>query len=468
MTTLISPLSPAARSPLASLLPAHEAGERCTVTTPPVPGADEHAMQRIRRRGIALLVLGLGGFICWSALAPIDEAVAGSGMVAVAGQRKAVQPAVGGALASLSVQEGEAVRAGQVLMQVDVQAQQAELVSTRRQLLLAEASHVRLSALLANEATLAFAADLARRAEAAQATPLLAEQRALFAQQRQARASERTQLLARATQLQGDARHFAALAEQQRAQRELAETQFASLAELAQTGHYPRVRLMDNQRQLGIAQVEERRSRADAQRSREQVADAHAEQLRRDSEQRSAWETERLDLERQQAQLRARLAGLEQTIAQAAVVAPVSGTVVGLNVHSTGAVVQPAQTLLEIVPQDDALMVDARFPLASGEKLVAGMPADLRLTTLDSAATPVVQGRVLTVSADRLEDSRTGEPYLRVQVAVPAAERQRLAADGIILRAGLPAEVHARLGERTLLGQMLKPVTDRLARALAG
>ncbi|MBL8304548.1 MAG: HlyD family efflux transporter periplasmic adaptor subunit, partial [Ideonella sp.] len=203
-------------------------------------------------------------------------------------------------------------------------------------------------------------------------------------------------------------------------------------------------------------------------RSREQLAAARAAQRRRDSEQRRAWETERLELARQQAQLRAHMAGLEQTIAQAAVVAPVSGTVVGLNVHSTGAVVQPAQTLLEIVPQDDALMVDARFPLASGEKLVAGMPADLRLTTLDSAATPVVQGRVLTVSADRLEDSRTGEPYLRVQVAVPAAERQRLAQEGIALRAGLPAEVHARLGERTLLGQMLKPVTDRLARALAG
>lgn len=425
-------------------------------------------MQRIRRRGLALLVGGLGGFLLWSGLAPLDEALAGNGLVTVATQRKTVQPAMGGALASLQVQEGDVVRAGQVLMRVNVQAQEADLVSTRRQLLLVEASQARLSALLAGAATVSFDADLTGRAHEAQADELLAEQRALFAQQRQALAHERIQLTARAAQLEGDAANYAKLAEQQRAQRELAETQYSSLADLTDSGHYPRVRLLDAQRQLGTAKVDESRSRADAQRSQEQWADVRAERARRDGELRSNWETERLDLQRQQAQLRARLVALEQTIAQSAVVAPVSGTVVGLSVHSAGAVVQAAQPLLEIVPQDEALVVDARFPLSGGEKLVAGMPADLRLTTMDRAATPVVLGQVLTVSADRIEDPRTGEAYLRVQVAVPPAERERLARDGITLRAGLPAEVHARLGERTLLGHLLKPVTDRLARAVAG
>jgi multidrug efflux pump subunit AcrA (membrane-fusion protein) len=143
----------------------------------------------------------------------------------------------------------------------------------------------------------------------------------------------------------------------------------------------------------------------------------------------------------------------------------VSGLVVGLAAHTVGGVVQPGQTLMEIVPADDALIVEARFALNAGEKLAPGQGADLRFSGMDQVRTPVLQGTVLTVSADRLEDARSGEPYLLVRVAVPPGEHERLERSGTSLRAGLPVEVFVKLGERSLLAALLKPVRDRLAHA---
>jgi protease secretion system membrane fusion protein len=425
----------------------------------------DQAMQRLRRRGLMLLLAGLGGFVLWSATMPIDEALAGSGMLGAATQRKAVQPALDGVLASMAVREGERVAAGQVLMSLDVGAQRVELASTQRQLVLADASRVRLAALLAGADSLVFSEAIVAQASAINAQPLLADQQALFVSQRQAVMGERSQYASQTVQMQIEAAKLSDQAVQQRAQRQLSETQVGSLSELVKMGFYSRVRLADTERQLGDARMNETRMSADATRTQQQLTGMRAERSRRDAEQRSAWESERLDLERLHEQLTARIASLETTIGQAAVVAPVAGTVVGLNVHAAGAVVHAAQTLMEIVPANDELLVDARFPLASGEKLGTGMDADLRMVTLDQASTPVVKGTVLTVSADRVEDARTGEPYLRVQIAIPAAEQARLAHEGVKLRPGLQAEAHVRLGERTLLGHLLKPVTDRLAHA---
>lgn len=422
-------------------------------------------MKQLRRRGLLLLLAGLGGVLLWSATMPVDEALAGSGVLGAASQRKAVQPAFGGVLGSLSVHEGERVKAGQVLMKLDVGAQTTELAAARRQLLLAQVSHLRLSALLAGAAQLDVPSSLQGEAQAMGAQDILSEQAGLFASQLRTRQAEQLQYAAQAAQLQIEQAKQTSQAAQQRQLRELAQGQVASLSELVSQGFYSRVRLADTERQLGEARMNESRLQADAHRSRELLASVQAERASQSARQRAAWEAERLELERVQSQWRARIAVLTATLAQAEVVAPVTGTVVGLTVHAPGAVVQTAQTLMEIVPADDALMVEARFPLSSGEKLVAGMDADLRMVSLDRATTPVIRGKVQTVSADRMEDVRSGQPYLRVQIAIVASERARLQREGITLRPGLPAEAHVRLGERTLLGHMIKPLSDRLALA---
>ena len=429
------------------------------------PAADADVAPLLKR-GLAILVLGLGGFLGFAAWAPVDQALPGNGLVSVAGQRKAVQHPAGGRVARLAVHEGDVVRQGQVLLTLDVDTAKAELTSVQRQSLLLAASRERLAALLAGERSLVFSPALQQQAFAQdRGKALLATQAQLFNSQRQGRDQGDQQLGARHAQLQSELAGHNQMLQQREAQRQLVEDQVKQLDDLTRQGFYPRIRLADAQRQLMAAQQESQQSSTDIQRTRQALAEAGHAQALRGSEQRRDWESELLEAERQAALLEARAAQLQQQIGQADITAPVAGSVVGLVAHTVGGVVQPGQTLMELVPQDEALVVDARFDLTAGEKLQAGQRADLHFNTMDRGRTPVLQGQVLTVSADRLEDSRSGQPYLRVRVAVPAAERDRLRASGTDLRAGLPVEVMVQLGERTLLAYLLNPLTERFGRA---
>jgi len=416
------------------------------------------------RHGLAVLVLGFGGFLLAAALAPVDQALPGQGSLAAASQRKSVQPAFGAAVRALHVAEGDRVRAGQLLIELDSTAAEAEQAAARRQALLLAASRERLAALLQGQPALVFSAQLRRDAAVLpEGATLLDTQAALFRSLAQGRHDGAAQLAARRAQLAREAEGQQAGLAEQRAQRDIVQRQTAQLEDLARQGFYPKLRVADAQRQLHAAQQEEVRSVAELARLREAAREAEAAQSLRGAELKRDWQAELLDAERQGAQLAARLATLTQQIAQSRLVAPVDGTVVGLTAHTVGGVVQGGQTLLELVPSDDELVVDSRFPLVAGEKLHAGQAADLVFTGLDRTQTPTLRGRVLTVSADRLEDSRSGAGYLRVRVALPPSERARLR--GVELRAGLPVDVMVSLGERSLLGWWLKPLADRLGRA---
>lgn len=433
------------------------------------PDGQDDGLKRVLRRGFMLLLIGVAGLLAWAAWAPIDEALAGHGALAVAGQRKAVQHPEGGVVASLAVAEGDDVRRGQVLATLDVSAQRAEGDSIARQRLALAASGERLRALLDGAAQLSFSTGLVQMAEALPGGQRsLDVQRALFASQRQGSGQERRELAARHAQLQAELHGRGEQLARQREQRALVESQLEQLQALARDGYYPKVRLLDAQRQAAAARQEESRASAELMRLREALVEASSTQGRRAGEVRRDWEAELIEGERQAAVLAARAAALAQQVAQSVIVAPASGKVVALAVHTVGGVVKAGETLMEIVPGDDALIVEARFALHAGEKLQPGRQADLRFTSMDQTRTPVLRGDVLTVSADRLEDSRSGEHYLLVRVAVPAAERERLAtAGGGTLRAGLPVEVFVSLGERSVLSMLAKPLADRVRRGLA-
>lgn len=435
---------------------------------PALPDDAEAPLRALRRRGLALLLLGFGGFLAWAAWAPIDQAVAGQGTLVVAGQRKTVQHAEGGTVARLMVEEGQAVQRGQVLLSLETGPQRAELRSLEHQLLAQRAAAERLRALLDGRSVGALAFGAALRAEAAalgeEGLRSLQIQRDLYASQRLGSGHEGRELQARQAQLQAELSGRAEQLERQREQRGLAEQQLATLEDLAREGFYPRLRLLDAQRQSLAARQEEERGRAEIARGREALAEARALAGRRGGELKRDWEQELLAAERLAAQLEPRIAALRHQIGQAEIAAPVSGRVVALAAHTVGGVVKAGERLMDIVPQDEALVVEARFPLGAGEKLAPGQRAELRFTSMDQNRTPSLAGEVLTVSADKLEDGRSGAPYLLVRLGLPAAERARLADAGAALRPGLPVEVFVALGERSLLGLLTKPLGDRLRR----
>jgi HlyD family type I secretion membrane fusion protein len=143
------------------------------------------------------------------------------------------------------------------------------------------------------------------------------------------------------------------------------------------------------------------------------------------------------------------------------ITAPIDGEVVGLRVFSVGAVVGPRDVLMEIVPEEKRLIVEARIRPEDINHVRAGATADVRLTAYKQRTTPLVQGKVTYVSGDRLVEAQTGVPYYVMHVDVPPAALGELR-----LQAGMPAEVFVRTDERTTFDYLLAPVTSYFRRAM--
>ncbi len=162
--------------------------------------------------------------------------------------------------------------------------------------------------------------------------------------------------------------------------------------------------------------------------------------------------------------MRNRLASARFDLANSEVRAPVAGLVVGQEVFTEGGVIAPGQQLMEILPERQPLLVDARLPVEMVDKVRVGLPVELMFSAFNQSTTPRVEGEVTLVSADRLLDERSEAPYYRVRIRVGEEGVRRLA--GLEIRPGMPVEAFVRSGERSLLNYLFKPLADRTHLAL--
>lgn len=437
------PALPDAPRPLADVLP-----------------LDDH---RPARLGRWLVLAGFGGFLLWAALAPLDKGVAVSGSVVVAGHRQAVQHPTGGVVARLLVHDGEAVSAGQVLLTLDATRPRAERDTLRLQYRDAQAAAVRLAAETEGQAQLRFPPSLPADDPDMQASQALHQQ--LFASRREV---QRLQQAALREGLAGARAHLAGLESAQRYRREQRQAllqQLQGLRGLAQEGYIPRNRLLENERLLAQLDGELGEAVGAIGHARQQVQELgwrerqQAEEYRRDLHQQQVENRLRLG------ELASRLASAEFELAHTEVRAPVAGTLVGLAVFTPGGVIAPGQQLMEVVPRDAPLLVDARAPVELVDRLRPGLPVELLFAAFNQSSTPRVPGELVLVSADRLLDEQTREPYYQVRIRVSEDGARQLA--GLDIRPGMPVQAFVRTGERSLLNYLLKPLADRLHLALS-
>ncbi|WIF67621.1 HlyD family type I secretion periplasmic adaptor subunit [Metapseudomonas otitidis] len=437
------PALPDAPRPLADVLP-----------------LDDH---RPARLGRWLVLAGFGGFLLWAALAPLDKGVAVSGSVVVAGHRQAVQHPTGGVVARLLVHDGEAVSAGQVLLTLDATRPRAERDTLRQQYRDAQAAAVRLAAETEGQAQLRFPPSLPADDPDMQASQALHQQ--LFASRREA---QRLQQAALREGLAGARAHLAGLESAQRYRREQRQAllqQLQGLRGLAQEGYIPRNRLLENERLLAQLDGELGEAVGAIGHARQQVQELgwrerqQAEEYRRDLHQQQVENRLRLG------ELASRLASAEFELAHTEVRAPVAGTLVGLAVFTPGGVIAPGQQLMEVVPRDAPLLVDARAPVELVDRLRPGLPVELLFAAFNQSSTPRVPGELVLVSADRLLDEQTREPYYQVRIRVSEDGARQLA--GLDIRPGMPVQAFVRTGERSLLNYLFKPLADRLHLALS-
>lgn len=437
------PALPDAPRPLADVLP-----------------LDDH---RPARLGRWLVLAGFGGFLLWAALAPLDKGVAVSGSVVVAGHRQAVQHPTGGVVARLLVHDGEAVSAGQVLLTLDATRPRAERDTLRQQYRDAQAAAVRLAAETEGQAQLRFPPSLPADDPDMQASQALHQQ--LFASRREA---QRLQQAALREGLAGARAHLAGLESAQRYRREQRQAllqQLQGLRGLAQEGYIPRNRLLENERLLAQLDGELGEAIGAIGHARQQVQELGWRERQQAEEYRRDLHQQQVDNRLRLGELASRLASAEFELAHTEVRAPVAGTLVGLAVFTPGGVIAPGQQLMEVVPRDAPLLVDARAPVELVDRLRPGLPVELLFAAFNQSSTPRVPGELVLVSADRLLDEQTREPYYQVRIRVSEDGARQLA--GLDIRPGMPVQAFVRTGERSLLNYLFKPLADRLHLALS-
>lgn len=428
--------------------------------TEPLP-LDE---RRYLRFGWLVIGIGLFGFLAWAGFAPLDKGVASPGSVTVSGNRKTVQAPGGGIISKISVRDGDNVKAGDVLVQLNQVQAQAQVDSLRDQYYTTLASEGRLLAERDGKNHITFSPLLDEVKEKVRVNDIVALQNQLFSSRRQGLQSEidgyRQSMEGVRFQLKG-ARD--SLANKQIQLASLRE-QMNNMKQLAADGYLPRNRYLEVQRQF--AEVS---SSIDETRGRIGQLDKQLLETRQHIDQRLAEYQREVRSELAQTQMqvseyRNKLEMASFDLGNTAIVSPVDGTVVGLSIFTQGGVVSAGDHLMDVVPSAAPLMVDARLSVELIDKVYNGLPVDLMFTAFNQNKTPKIPGTVTLVSADRLVDKTSGEPYYLMQVTVTPQGMELLKGDDI--KPGMPVEVFVKTGERSLLSYLFKPILDRARTSL--
>lgn len=419
---------------------------------------------RYSRLGWLLMIGGFLGFLGWAALAPLDKGVAVSGKVMVSGHRKVVQHPSGGIVERIDVRDGDKVAAGQVLIRLKETPLLGQAQSLRSQFYGSLASEARLNAERDGVASVSFPVELTAMAAEPEVASNLALQRQLFDSRRQALLLDQQgideSIAGAEAQLRGvrDSQASKVL------QRTALTEQLQGLRELAREGYIPRNRLLDSERVYAqvLGSISEDYGRIG--QLQRQVLEMRLKIRQLAEEYQKEVRTQLADTRVRTEDLRNRLASAEFELANSQLRAPVAGIVVGLDVFTEGGVIKPGQALMEIVPQGEPLLVEARVPVELADKVHAGLPVELMFSAFSQSTTPRVAGEVTLVSADRQVDERTDEPYYTLRAQVSDAGMAQLA--GLQIRPGMPVEAFVRTGERSMLNYLFKPLLDRTHMAL--
>jgi HlyD family secretion protein len=428
----------------------------------PDPAAHPRTTKTIAA-GVLTIALGLGGFTAWAATAPLASAALAPGLIGVESHRKTVQHVKGGIIADLLVREGERVQAGQVLVRLDD-------VETRAQFEMLDTQH---AALLAEEARLLTRRDdlpwlvFPRTIAARSGEPKVAE--ILFGQQ-QIFAREQTALNGRIDILhQRIAQHEAQIAACEAQivstseQLALIQEELAVVAELVAKGLEKRPRLLLLQRTAAglTGTLADFQGRIAAARQAIGEAEFEIAGLRQDDLREVA--TTLRDVQSKRAEVAEKLRAADFQQSRQDIPSPADGTVLNLKYFAAGAVIPPGGAIMDIVPGDDQLVVDARVQPHDIDVVHADLPAEVVLTAYKSQTTPRLMGTVTRVSADALIDEKTNQPYFKAQVQIAPQELAKV--PEIHLAPGMPAEVFIVTGERTALNYLIQPLRDSFHRA---
>ncbi len=416
--------------------------------------------------GVTLLAVTFGGFGTWAFTAPLAAAVIAQGSFVATGRNKIVQHFEGGIIKELLVNEGDEVVEGEPLVRLDetaAQARQRELFLRRIRL---EATAARLTSQSEGKEKMTVSSLLQGYQGDSDVWSIVVTQQLNFK-------AQHLKLQSELSLLQQNVRALAFRAEGYARQKEALRRQLALLDDeriskekllkkgLARSNDVKAIQraIADAEGQIGRLEAEVAETKTQIIKGQQEINRAEAS-YREDALDRLQAIQGELDAVREQSR------EAENVLRRATINAPVSGTVVRTYYHTTGGVIESGKGILEILPAGVPLIIEAQVPRNAIDRLRVGQTATIRLVALNQRTTPVLEGKVFYVSADALQENKTGmmnnDIYV-IRVNLDAGEMAKL--NGFSPTPGMPAEVMIQTAERTFFSYIVKPITDSMSRA---
>jgi HlyD family secretion protein len=416
------------------------------------------------RAGLAVIVAAFGIAAGWAARAPLDSAAIAQGQIEVDSHRKAIQHLEGGIIKEVLVKEAEIVRQDQVLFRLEPVQARANAEMLRKQLDPGLAQEARLLAELDGKSEIAFPGDLLARGDAPQIAAAIASEQRQFAERRQSIDNQARIYQARIAQtgedIAGRSRQESALA----AQIDNMARELAAVVPLAEKGLYALNKLLPLQRDKLRLEGELGQTRGDIARLDQQREEARlqidqlVQKFREDAAHDLADTRSRLS------DVREKLAIAGDVLTRIEIRAPVAGVVQNLRSGGVGAVVKAGETIADLVPVGDSLIVAAQVSPLDIDSVVPGQTAELKFTSFSSRRMPSLFGRVESVSADAMFNDTTKQSYYLARVIVDRSSIPTAIASK--LTPGMPADVLIVTGERSMLDYLIGPLAAALSKGM--
>lgn len=416
------------------------------------------------RIGLWALGVGFGGFLLWAGLAPLDEGVPAQGTVAIDTKRKPVQHLSGGIVKEVLVGEGDEVKEGQLLIKLDAAVARSNYESVRQRYLGLRAMQGRLLAEQSNRGGVAFHPDL----QAAATDPLIRQQmqnqEQLFMTRRSLLRSDLQSIEENIQGQEGLLRAYGSMLENRTSQLRLINEELSNLRGLVKEGYAPRNRQLEMERMVADSSNAIADLQGNTVRGRRAIGELRQRALSRQQEYRKEVETQLADVTREVLSDNEKLHAVTDDLGRTEIKAPAAGQVVGLATQTVGGIVQPGQKLMDIVPKGAPLLLEAHVAPHLIDRVQTGLPVDVRFSSFAHSPQLVVDGKVVSISADLLTEPQTNISYYLARVQVTPEGLHILGKRQ--LQPGMPVEVIFKTGERSMLTYLLHPLTKRLAASM--
>ncbi|MBV1895566.1 MAG: HlyD family type I secretion periplasmic adaptor subunit [Rhodobacteraceae bacterium] len=418
--------------------------------------------------GIIGLLILVGGFGTWAVKTNISGAIIATGRIEVDQNRQVVQHPDGGVVADIQVDEGDMVEQGQILIRLDSRLLASKLLIAEGQLYELMARRGRLSAERDDASELMFDKELLQAAaHRADVTDLIDGQRRLFNARRESIARETEQLKKRRGQIGNQIDGIGAQKKSMSRQIQLIQKELISQQTLLDKGLAQAATVLALQRAAANLDGTLGELIANEAEAEGKITEIDIEILKLGSKRREEAISRLRDLQYRELELAEQRRSLIEQLERLDISAPVSGIVYGLQVHTPRSVIQSADPVLYLVPQDRPLVIAARVEIIHIDKVFVGQSVTLRFSALDQRLTPELFGTVMQVSADAFEDTNNQASYYRIEVALNDGEMDKLADDTVLIP-GMPVETFIRTDDRSPMSFLVKPLADYFNKAFRG